>query len=111
MKAWMKSHSLIYPRVPKEELHPARQKSHARRRYEERFGRELSHEEYEDVIAQIQSPSRGWFLEKQNDRVSIWCVTVYGADAVAMYDRETHHVRTFYTLELWESKVEKVETG
>ena len=101
----MKSHASVYPRVPKEELHSVRQKSHARRRYEERFGQELSHEEYEDVIAQIQDPNRGWFLEKQTDRVSLWCVTVYGKDAVAMYDKETHQVRTFYTLELWESKV------
>ena len=105
MKAWQKSHSTVYKRIPKEELRPARQRSHARRRYEERFGRELSHEEYEDAIAQIKAPDRGYFLQKQGDRVSIWCVTVYGEDTVAMYDKDTHQVRTFYSMEMWESKI------
>lgn len=104
MKAWKKCHFLVHKRVPKEELRTALQKSHARGRYEERFGQELTHEEYADAVAQIQN-NKGWFLEKQSNRVTVWCVMVNGEDAVAIYDKKTYQVRTFYTLEMWESKV------
>ena len=108
-KVWQVCHHLVHGHKDNKLRPLTRQRGHARRRYEERFKRELSKEEYSAVVLKIQQ-KRGYFLEdvyRSEGYVRIWCVEVQGEDAVAFYDEDTKQIRTFYTLDMWEERVNK----
>jgi hypothetical protein len=70
------------------------QESHARRRFYDRYGIQLTDALHQDLVRKIQD-GRAVFVEKQSNRVSVFDLNVEGQEIEALavrvvYDRERH---------------------
>jgi len=109
-KVWQICHKLIHgKRRRKRDNVNSCQRSHARRRYEERFDAELTQEDYAAVIEDVKA-EKGYLLEDASNGdgfVGVWCIEIHGEDVVVFYDKDTEQIRTFFTLEMWEERLNR----
>jgi hypothetical protein len=75
------------------------ERRHAIRRFAQRFPKELTNHEYDELVRQIQS-GRAKFIEKQSNRVSVFEVKTSGITAIAIYDKSRKTIITFITPEM-----------
>lgn len=75
------------------------EKRHAMRRFAQRFPRELTDDEYNSLIKQIQS-GKARFIEKQSNRISIFQVKIEDITAIAVYDKSRKTIITFLNKEM-----------
>ena len=69
------------------------QRSHAKRRFYERFGILLNRKDRQNLINQIQG-NRAKFVEKESNRVSLWDVMVKGKIIRVVYDKDRKNIVT-----------------
>jgi len=69
------------------------QKSHAIRRFRERFGVHISKNDYQAYVRQIQE-GNAKFLEKQSNRISVFEIIVQGESVRVCYDKERKSIVT-----------------
>jgi hypothetical protein len=70
------------------------QRRHAKRRAQERFGLEVNHEQYRELVRQIQV-GKAQFIERQFRSRTHWWVTIDGKQARVVYDKDRHTIITF----------------
>jgi hypothetical protein len=70
------------------------QESHAKRRFRERFGVNLTHDQHDLLLKQI-STNRAKFIERQSNRITVWEVTLStGEKAQVVHDSKRHLIVT-----------------
>lgn len=74
------------------------QQFHAINRLRQRYGVEITSDEYFRIVQLISKPGHiqcAHFIMKQSNRVSVWSVPYAGINLVAVYDRERKRICTF----------------
>lgn len=74
------------------------QKHHAQKRARERYGIELNHNRYSQIIYDIQNDNAK-FIRRQSHRVSIFSIEIEGKECVVVYDRLRKTLASFLPLE------------
>jgi len=80
------------------------EKRHAMRRYAQRFDQELTEQEYNLLIQQIQN-QEAKFIEKQSNRVSIFEVNIHNECPIAIYDKLRQTIITFITKDMHQQRM------
>lgn len=71
-----------------------RQKAHARRRANERYGIHLGQHQYDEMCRMIRHNEKCKFLDKQSNRVSLFALNYEGEWLPVVYDKQRHTVVT-----------------
>ena len=94
MKGWQRAIDACKPKGMNVKQY--NQMVHAKRRYEERFGKELTKEHYLSLVAKIQK-GEATFLRRTSRRVTVWSIDDDGMEVIATYDKQRKTINTFMT--------------
>jgi len=67
---------------------------HAKRRFKQRFGKELNRFELKEIVKNIQK-NKYQFIEKQSRRVSLFLANIKDCDTIVAYDKRRRNIITF----------------
>lgn len=99
MKAWQTAHMVTQKKGKKRaklSVKSEAQRSHAKRRFSERFDYALAVDEYEDMIWKIQH-GEAKHLCKQTNRLHVYRVDSPVGSVLAVYDKSRGTITTFLT--------------
>ena len=68
-------------------------RSHAKRRFDERAGVELTRELHDEIVRSIQKGEAA-FVRRQSNRVTLWNVIIEGKERTVVYDKKRSNITT-----------------